>query len=114
VKTYPVPNELSLWIVYVDILVVWPHGTDKLWNFLIHLNITSSIQFTTEIELYNVTPFLGVLVIRKGTILVTKVQRKPTHIHRYLNFKSNPPPHLKQEITIKVYKRQLLLHAKNA
>jgi hypothetical protein len=49
-----------------------------------------------EIDSDSAIPFLDVLVIRKGMTLVTKVYRKPTHTNKYLNFKSNHPPHVKR------------------
>jgi hypothetical protein len=69
--------------------VVWPHGPDRLHNFLNHLNsLRPSIQFTMKRELNNTIPFLDVPVIRKEMTLATRVYRKPTHTGRYLNFKS--------------------------
>jgi hypothetical protein len=88
----------SLWLRNVDdIFVVWPHGSERLQNVLIQLNsLRTSIQFTMEIESDSAIHFLDVLVIRKATSLATKVYRKPTHTGRYLNFRSNHPPHVKE------------------
>jgi hypothetical protein len=47
-----------------------------------------------ETESNNAISFLDGLVIRKEATLVTQVYRKPTHTGRYLNFKSNYPPHV--------------------
>jgi hypothetical protein len=49
-----------------------------------------------ETESNNAISFLDVLDIRKKTTLITQVYRKPTHTGRYLNFKSNHPPHVKR------------------
>jgi hypothetical protein len=91
------PYKPSLWLRYVDgTFVVWPHGPGQLHNFLGHLSsLRSSIRFTMETESNNAISFLDVLVIRKETTLVTQVYRKPTHVGRYLNFKSSHPPHVK-------------------
>jgi predicted GIY-YIG superfamily endonuclease len=93
-------DKPSLWLRYVDdTFVIWPHGTERIQNFLTHLNsLRPTIQFTMEMESGGAIPFLDVLVIRKGTALTTQVYRKPTHTGRYLNFDSNHPPHVKRGI----------------
>jgi hypothetical protein len=53
-----------------------------------------------EIESDSAIAFLDVLVIRKGTTLATKIYRKPTHIGRYFNFKSNHPPHVEGSLIL--------------
>jgi hypothetical protein len=57
----------SLWLRYVDVMfVIWPHGPNRLQDFLNHLNrVRLSIQFTMEIESNNVIPFLDALVVKK-------------------------------------------------
>jgi hypothetical protein len=49
-----------------------------------------------------VIPFL---FIRKKTSLATKVYREPTYTGRYLNFKCNPPPHIKRKIIQSLHNR---------
>jgi hypothetical protein len=68
-----------LWLRYVDfIFVVWPHGPERLQDFLNHLNsLRPSILFTIEIESQSAIRFLDVLAIRKRTALATKVYTKP-------------------------------------
>jgi hypothetical protein len=46
------PLKPCCWFCYVDdTFVIWPHGPDKLKDFLCHLNsIHHSIQFTMETE----------------------------------------------------------------
>jgi hypothetical protein len=68
-------HRSSLWLLYIDdIFMVWPHGPERLQNFLIHLcSLRSS-------------------VIRKETTLDTEVYRKPTHTGQYLIH----PPHVKR------------------
>jgi hypothetical protein len=97
-------HKPSLWLWYIDdTFVVWPHGPER--SEFLHPPLRTSIQFTMEIESDSVIPFMDVLVIRKGTAWATKVYRKPTHIGRYLNFKSNHPPHVKREIIPRLYNR---------
>jgi hypothetical protein len=95
----------SLWHRYVDdTFVVWPHGPERLQDFLSHLNsLRPSIQFTMEIESDSAIAFLDVLVNRKGTTLATKVYGKPTHTGRYLNINSNHPPHVKRGLIQSLY-----------
>jgi hypothetical protein len=97
----------SLLLGYVDhTFVVWPRGSERLQNFLNHLNsLRPSIQFTMEIESDSAILFLDVLVIRKGTTLATKVYRKPTHTGRYLNFRSNHLPHVKRGLIQSLHNR---------
>jgi hypothetical protein len=66
------------WLRYIDIFVIWPHGLERLQNFLSHFNsLRPSIQFTTKIESKSVIQFLDVLVIRKGTTRATKFTENP-------------------------------------
>lgn len=48
--------------------------------------LRSSIQFSTEIWSDKAIPFLDILVVRKGTTLVTKGYREFTHTGPYLSF----------------------------
>jgi hypothetical protein len=86
--------------------VVWPHGPQRLQDFLSHLNsLSTSIQFTIEIEPESAIAFLDVLVIREEMTLATKVYRKPTHTGRYLNLKSNHLPHVKRGLIQRLHNR---------
>jgi hypothetical protein len=58
-----------------------------------------------ETESNNAIAFLEVLVIREETTLATKVNRKSTHIRRYLNFNSNHPPHVKRGLIQSLHNR---------
>jgi hypothetical protein len=79
---------------FVYTFVAWPHGPERLHNFLSDLNsLRPSIQFTAETDA--AIHHLDVVITKKGTALASKVYRKPTHIGRYLNLKSNYPPRLK-------------------
>jgi hypothetical protein len=63
------------------------------------------MQLNIEIESDSAVSFLNVLVITKVTTLATKVCRKPTHTGRYLNFKSNHPPHVKISLIQSLHNR---------
>lgn len=61
------------WLRYVDdTFVLWPHGHEKLFHFLDHLNKKhSKIMFTMEIENHNQLSFLDILVKKNPTIVHT-------------------------------------------
>jgi hypothetical protein len=93
-----------------DTFVVWPHDTEKLKEFLSHINsLRPTIQFTLETETGDSLPFLDVLVYRNGTSLLTKVYRKPTHTGRYLHLNSNHPPHVKRGVVHSLINRAIAL-----
>jgi hypothetical protein len=100
-------HKPSLWLLYVDdTIVVWLHDSEWLQNSLSHINsLRPSIQFTMEIQSDSAIPFLDVLIIRNETTPVTRVYRTPTHNGRYLNFKSNHPPHLKRGLRQSLHNR---------
>jgi hypothetical protein len=106
-----VPHKPAMWLRYLDEkFVVWPHGTEKLKEFLSHINsLRPTIQFTTETETGNSLSFLDVLVCRNETALLTKIYRKPTHIGRYLHFNSNHPPHIKRGVMYSLINRAITL-----
>jgi hypothetical protein len=83
-----------------DTFVVWRQGTKGLQEFLHYINtsLRPTIQFTIEEETNNILLLIDVLVKKRGSTLVTKVYRKPTHTRRYLHFKSNRPPYVKREV----------------
>jgi hypothetical protein len=84
----------------------WPNGPEQLQNSHSYVNILRpSIHFTMEMESDSAIPFLDVLIIRKETTLATKVYRKPIHTGRYLNFKSNHPPHVKRGLIQSLHNR---------
>ncbi|XP_058045388.1 P2Y purinoceptor 1 isoform X3 [Ahaetulla prasina] len=88
-------HKPKLWLRYVDdTFIIWPHGKEKLDNFLTHLNsLHPKIQFTMETEVNNQLPFLDVLVYRKpnGSLGHTIYQKK-THTNRYLHALSHHHP----------------------
>ena len=92
-------NPPSLWLRYVDDVYVIMK-TKYVDSFHEHINsISTSIQFTKEVESSGSLAFLDVRVSRgPGDSVLTTVYRKPTHTNRYLPFSSHHP--LPQKLTI--------------
>jgi hypothetical protein len=89
------------WFRYVDdTFVIWPHGQEKLTEFLNHLNrLHNKIQFTMEIEAEGHLPFLDIDIYRKTDgSLGHKVYRKPTHTDLYLHQNLHHYPANKQSV----------------
>jgi hypothetical protein len=89
------------WYRYVDdTFVIWPHGQDKLQEFLNHLNgLHKKIQFTMETEKDGHLPFLDINIYKKTDgSLDRKVYRKPTHTNLYLQRNSHHHPANKQSV----------------
>ncbi|GLV44627.1 uncharacterized protein CBL_02857 [Carabus blaptoides fortunei] len=85
----------KVWLRYVDdTFVVWPHGREKLNEFLEHLDKQHpAINFTMEVEKDNKLPFLDVLVEKKeDKSLGHTVYSKKTHTNRYLHAQSHHHP----------------------
>ena len=94
------PWKPKMWRRYVDdVLVIWPHGDQRLKEFHLHLNGQNlSIQFTLEKESEGRIAFLDVQLERRGAGVLTSVFRKKTHTDQYLNFNSNHPTKVKRGI----------------
>ena len=89
------------WYRYVDdTFAIWPHGRERLTEFLDHLNgLHNNIKFTMETEEEGHLPFLDVDIYRKTDgSLGHKVYRKPTHTNLYLNQLSHHHPANKQSV----------------
>ena len=89
------PLKPRCWYRYVDdTFVIWQHGSEKLNEFLQHLNsVHECIQFTMELESDEKLPFLDVLVYKKANgNLGHTVYRKATHTDRYLHAQSHHHP----------------------
>jgi hypothetical protein len=74
------------WFRYADdTFVIWPHGQEKLTEFLNHLyGLHKKIQFTMEKGGY--LPFLDIGIYRKRDgSLGHSVYWKPTHTNPYLH-----------------------------
>jgi hypothetical protein len=90
----------TCWYRYADdTFVIWPHGKDKVTEFLNHLNgIHNNINFTMEIEDGHL-PFLDIDIYRKTDgSLGHRVYRKPTHTNLYLHQKSHHHPAHKHSV----------------
>jgi hypothetical protein len=95
------PHKPLCWFRYVDdTFVIWPHGPDKLRDFLSHLNnVHQCIQFTMETESEGHLPFLDLNIYRRPDgSLGHRVYRKPTHTNLYLSAMSHHHPANKQAI----------------
>jgi len=91
--------------------VIWPHGQDKLQEFLHHINgLHKKIQFTMEIEKDGHLPFLDIDIYRKTDgSLGHKVYRKPTHTNLYLQQSSHHHPASKQSVLTSLTHRAITL-----
>ena len=80
-------HKPTCWCRYVDdTFVIWPHGKEKLTEFLNHRNgIHNNIQFTMEIADGHLQ-FLDIDIYRKvDGSLGHRVYRKSTHTNLYLH-----------------------------
>ena len=95
------------WFRYVDdTFVIWPHGQEKLTEFLNHLNrLHNKIKFTMQKEEGHL-PFLDIDIYRKTDgSLGHKVYRKPTHTNLYLHQNSHHHPATKQSVLASLIRR---------
>jgi len=90
-----------------DTFVIWPHGLDRLQEFLQHINgLHKKIQFTIEVEEGGHLPFLDVDVYRRNDgSLGHKVYHKPTHTNLYLQQSSHHHPANKQLLITSLIQR---------
>jgi G3E family GTPase len=81
-----------------DTFVIWPHGQEKLTEFLKHLNgFQTNIQFTMEKE--GLPPFLDIDIYSKlDGSLGHKVYRRTTHSNLYLHRDSHHHPANEQSV----------------
>jgi len=91
-------HKPACWYRYVDdTFVIWPHGKEKLMDFLKHLNGINNIQFTMEIERGHL-PFLDIDIYKIDGSLGHKVYRKTTHTNFYLHQRSHHHPANKHSV----------------
>ncbi|XP_076043870.1 uncharacterized protein LOC143026961 [Oratosquilla oratoria] len=73
------PPSLKLWMRYVDDVFAVMQDKD-IDPFFTRLNsLESAIQFSMELKVNGVLPFLDILVSREGDHLETSIYRKPPH-----------------------------------
>ena len=112
-----VTHKPLCWFRYVvDTFVIWPHGQEKLTEFLNHLNrLHNKIQFTMEKEEEGHLPFLDIDIYRKmDGSLGHKVYRKPTHTNLYLHQNSHHHPANKQSVLASLIQRARALYDKDS
>jgi hypothetical protein len=81
-------HELLCWFCYMDdTFVIWPHGPEKLEEFLYYLNsVHQNIQFTMENDRDDHLPFLGIdIYMRPEGPLGHKIYQKSTNTTLCLN-----------------------------
>jgi hypothetical protein len=96
-----VTHKPLCWFRHVDdTSIIWPHGPQKLEEFLDHPNgLHKNMQFTMETEKDGHPPFLDTDIYRPpDSSLGHKVHYKPTHTNLYLNPGSHHHPSNKQAI----------------
>jgi hypothetical protein len=89
------------WFRHVDDnFFIWPHGQEKLTEFLNHLNgLHKKIWFTMDKEEGDHLSFLDIDIYRKTDgSLGHKMYRKPTHTNLYLHQNSHHHPANKQSV----------------
>ncbi|XP_076069419.1 uncharacterized protein LOC143041435 [Oratosquilla oratoria] len=83
-----VSPSLKLWVMYVDDVFAVMQDKD-IDPFFTRLNsLEPAIQFSMELEVNGVLPFLDILVSREGDHLETSIYRKPTYTDRLLGYDS--------------------------
>ncbi len=94
------PYKPKLWRRFIDdAFMIWPHGEEKLKDFIHHINnFDDDIKFTVEYS-YEKASFLDVELYKdnNGT-WQTKVYRKPTDRRTYLHYHSAHPKKTKDAI----------------
>ena len=88
-----------------DCFILWPKLFPHPGTLLNLLNaMHPAIKFSAQYD-SNAMPFLDILLIRHGNLLITDLYRKPTDSMNYLHFKSNHPSHTKRNIPFNVARR---------
>ena len=93
------PHKPLVWFRYIDdVFIIWPHGRDKLKDFLEFVN-NNEYGMVFEVGDDGVSnrsvPFLDVRVILKDGKLHSDLYIKPTDKFQYLDFSSCHPHHQK-------------------
>jgi len=95
------PLKSKLWKRFFnDTFIIWPHGKQKLKDFLQHLNsLSNSIKVTMEIEENDNLRFLDILIKKKKYGSIShEVYCNKTHIEHYLHANSHHHPSQKSVV----------------
>ena len=94
-------HKPACWYRYMDdTFVIWPHGQEKLMDFLNQLNgIHNKIQFTMEIEEAGHLPFLDIDIYRKMDCSLGTQSLSETHPHKPLPTPKIPSPSSQQTLS---------------
>ena len=92
------PLKPLVWWRYIDdVFMIWPHGEEKLSEFV---NLNSShetIKFTHDVSPSKIN-FLDVTVLLHNNSIATDLHVKSTDTHKYLLSSSCHPNHIKRSI----------------
>ena len=93
------PLKPLVWWRYIDdIFMIWPHGEEKLNEFVNLLNSShETIKFTHEVSPSKIN-FLDVTVLLHNNNITTDLHVKSTDTHQYLLSSSCHPNHIKKSI----------------
>ncbi|GFR92965.1 hypothetical protein ElyMa_004366300 [Elysia marginata] len=92
------PHQPLIWLRYIDIFLIWTHGSSTLDQFLAHANnFHPTIKFISEISPLKI-PFLDVMISLKDGRLETDLYSKPTDTFNYLHWGSCHPHDTKRSI----------------
>ena len=92
------PKPLVWWRNIDDVFMIWPHGEEKLNEFVNLLNSShETIKFTLEVSPSKIN-FLDVTVLLHNNSITTYLYLKSTDTHQYLLSSSCHPNHIKKSI----------------
>jgi len=97
---------INNWKRYIDdVFLLWKNSYGNINDFYELVNsLSDDIKFTFESSETRI-PFLDVLVMKKGNVLVTDIYSKPTDTKQYLHFKSCHAKHTKYNIPFNLARR---------
>ena len=92
------PLKPQVWWCYIDdVFMIWPHGEEKLNEFVTLLNSShETIKFTHEVSPSKIN-FLDVTVLLHNNSIATDLDVKSTDTHQCLLSSSCHPYHIKSQ-----------------